>query len=452
MFRNRLVIILIIVAVVLVIVLIVGKKRGWIGGGTVTEVSVEKVSKRNITERVSASGKIYPHLDVKISPDVSGEIVELYVEEGDSVKAGQVLAKIKPDIYQAMYERAVAAQNTSQANYLQAKAAVTQGQAEFDRAEKTYNRNKTLHDQKVISDADWETIESAYKTAKAAYEGGQMNVDAAQYNVQSAQASVREAQEDLRKTTIYAPINGILTRLNIEKGERVLGTTQMEGTDMMHISDLNAIESWVDVSESDVLRVKVGDTTEIKLDAYPDQKFKGIVTQIGKSAKEAALGQSEQVTNFQVKILLLQNSYKSLFDSLKQKFPFLPGMSASVDIMTKEATNVLSVPIQSVTTREDTSSGGAHSGKSKNLTAEEKKKSDATQNETVFINNKGKAKAVKVTTGIQDDEYIEIKTGLKGDEEAVSGPFTVISRMLKDGDAIKVVDKSKLFKAETEKK
>jgi HlyD family secretion protein len=297
----------------------------------------------------------------------------------------------------------------------------------------------------VISDADWEAIESAYKTAKAAYEGGKMNVDAAQYNVQSAQASVREAQEDLHKTTIYAPINGILTRLNIEKGERVLGTTQMEGTDMMHISDLNAIESWVDVSESDVLRVKVGDTSEIKLDAYPDQKFKGIVTQIGKSAKEASLGQSEQVTNFQVKILLLQNSYKALFDSLKQKFPFLPGMSASVDIMTKEASNVLSVPIQSVTTREDTS-------KSKNMTSDNKKKSDAKQNEVVFINNNGKVKAVKVTTGIQDDEYIEITSGLKSDEEAVSGPFTAISRMLKDGDAIKVVDKSKLFKAETEKK
>lgn len=452
MFRNRLVVILIIVAVVLVIILIVGKKKGWVGGGSATEVSVEKVSKRNIIERVSASGKIYPHLDVKISPDVSGEIVELYVQEGDSVVAGQMLAKIKPDIYQAMLERAVAAQNTAQANYLQAKATVTQAQAEFDRAEKTYNRNKTLHDQKVISDADWEAIESAYKTAKASYEGGQMNVDAAQYSVQSAQASVKEATEDLHKTTIYAPINGILTRLNIEKGERVLGTTQMEGTDMIHISDLNAIESWVDVSESDVLRVKVGDTSEIKLDAYPDQKFKGIVTQIGKSAKENSLGTSEQVTNFQVKILLLQSSYKSIFDSLKEKFPFLPGMSASVDIMTKEVHDVISVPIQSVTTREDTSSAGAHSDKSKNITGEKKKKSDVKQNEIVFISFDGKAKAVKVTTGIQDDEYIEIKSGLKGDEEVVSGPFTAISRMLKDGDAIKVVDKSKLFKTDAEKK
>ena len=445
MFRNRLVLILLFVAVVLVIFLVVGKKKGWIGGGKATEVSVEKVSKKTITERISASGKIYPHLDVKISPDVSGEIVELYVNEGDSVVTGKVLAKIKPDIYQAMYERSVAAQNTSQANYLQAKAGLTQAQAEFEKTEKTYNRNKSLHDQKVISDADWELVESAYKTAKAAFEGGQMNVEGAQYSVQSAQASVREAAEDLHKTTIYAPINGILTRLNIEKGERVLGTTQMEGTDMMHISDLNSIEAWVDVSESDVLRVKEGDTSEIKLDAYPDQKFKGIVTQIGKSAKAAALGQSDQVTNFQVKILLLQKSYKALFDSLKQRFPFLPGMSASVDIMTKHVNDVLAVPIQSVTTREDTS-------KSKGVVSDKDKKSSSSSNEIVFVSNNGKAKAVKVQTGIQDDEYIEIKSGLKGDEQVITGPFTAISRLLKDGDAIKVVDKSKLFKAETEKK
>ncbi|MEO5675681.1 MAG: efflux RND transporter periplasmic adaptor subunit [Chitinophagales bacterium] len=437
--------ILIAVAVILVIFLLIGKKKGWIGGGTSTEVSIEKVSRKSITERVSASGKIYPHLDVKISPDVSGEIVELNVQEGDSVIAGQALAKIKPDIYQAMFERSVAAQNTAQANYLQAKSAVMQSQAEFDRAEKTYNRNKTLHEQKVISDADWETIESAYKAAKAASEGGQMNVDAAHYNVQSAQASVREAREDLHKTTIYAPISGILTRLNIEKGERVLGTTQMEGTDMIHISDLNAIEAWVDVSESDVLRVETNDTCDIKLDAYPDQKFKGIVTQIGKSAKEAGLGQSEQVTNFQVKILLLQNSYKSIFDSLRQKFPFLPGMSASVDIMTRQVRDVIAVPIQCVTTREDTS-------ESKNISSGESKKDEVKNNEIVFLNNNGKATAVKVVTGIQDDEFIEIKSGLKGDEEIITGPFTAISRLLKDGDAIKVVDKSKLFKTDTNKK
>ena len=411
------------------------------------EVSVEKVSHKSIVERVSASGKIYPQRDVSLSPDVSGEVVELYVKEGDSVIAGQQLAKIKPDIYQAMYDRAVAALNTSKANYLQAKAAVTQSQAQFDQAEKNYNRNKSLHDQKVISDADWENIETSYKAAKAANESAQMNVDGADYNVQSAQAGVKEAAEDLRKTTIYAPLNGIVTRLNIEKGERVLGTTQFQGTDMLHISDLNAIEAWVDVSESDVLRVKVKDTAEIKLDAYPDLKFKGLVEQIGKSAKVPELGQSEQVTNFQVKIWMIPDSYRQLKDSVQTKFPFLPGMSASVDILTKRVDNVMAVPIQSVTSRADAANNSSPDSKPDTSKA----KPMAQGSEMVFINDNGKAKTISVKTGIQDDEYIEIKSGLKGDEDVIDGPFSAISRLLKNGDEIKVVDKSKLFKTEEKK-
>ncbi|MBX7140352.1 MAG: efflux RND transporter periplasmic adaptor subunit [Chitinophagales bacterium] len=448
--KNRLIIILVIVAVVLVAVLLIGKKQGWIGGSKALEVSVEKVSRRSIVERVSASGKIYPQRDVKLSPDVSGEVVELYVTEGDSVVAGQPLAKIKPDIYQAILDRARAALNTSKANHLQAKSALTQASAEYEKAEKNYNRNKSLHDQKVISDADWELIETAYKTAKAGYESAQMNVDAAQYNVQSAEASVKEAEEDLRKTSIFSPLNGIVTRLNVEQGERVLGTTQFEGTDMMHISDLNAIEAWVDVSENDVLRVKVYDTCEIKLDAYPDRKFKGLVEQIGKSAKVPSVGQSEQVTNFQVKIWMLPDSYRMLKDSVNQKFPFLPGMSASVDIMTRRAVNAISVPIQSVTTRTDIFN---EKDKEKEKAADTSKAKVAgpPPGEAVFFNDNGKVKAVNVKTGIQDDEYIEILSGLKGDEEIVSGPFSAISRQLKDGDAIKVVDKSKLFKSDEKK-
>ena len=448
--KNRLIIILVIVAVVLVAVLLIGKKQGWIGGSKALEVSVEKVSRRSIVERVSASGKIYPQRDVKLSPDVSGEVVELYVTEGDSVVAGQPLAKIKPDIYQAILDRARAALNTSKANHLQAKSALTQASAEYEKAEKNYNRNKSLHDQKVISDADWELIETAYKTAKAGYESAQMNVDAAQYNVQSAEASVKEAEEDLRKTSIFSPLNGIVTRLNVEQGERVLGTTQFEGTDMMHISDLNAIEAWVDVSENDVLRVKMYDTCEIKLDAYPDRKFKGLVEQIGKSAKVPSVGQSEQVTNFQVKIWMLPDSYRMLKDSVNQKFPFLPGMSASVDIMTRRAVNAISVPIQSVTTRTDIFKD---KDKEKEKAADTSKVTAAgpPPGEAVFFNDNGKVKAVNVKTGIQDDEYIEILSGLKGDEEIVSGPFSAISRQLKDGDAIKVVDKSKLFKSDEKK-
>ena len=448
--KNRLIIILVIVAVVLVAVLLIGKKQGWIGGSKALEVSVEKVSRRSIVERVSASGKIYPQRDVKLSPDVSGEVVELYVTEGDSVVAGQPLAKIKPDIYQAILDRARAALNTSKANHLQAKSALTQASAEYEKAEKNYNRNKSLHDQKVISDADWELIETAYKTAKAGYESAQMNVDAAQYNVQSAEASVKEAEEDLRKTSIFSPLNGIVTRLNVEQGERVLGTTQFEGTDMMHISDLSAIEAWVDVSENDVLRVKVYDTCEIKLDAYPDRKFKGLVEQIGKSAKVPSVGQSEQVTNFQVKIWMLPDSYRMLKDSVNQKLPFLPGMSASVDIMTRRAVNAISVPIQSVTTRTDIFN---EKDKEKEKAADTSKAKVAgpPPGEAVFFNDNGKVKAVNVKTGIQDDEYIEILSGLKGDEEIVSGPFSAISRQLKDGDAIKVVDKSKLFKSDEKK-
>jgi HlyD family secretion protein len=445
MFRNRLVIILLIVAVVLAVVLVVGKKQGWIGSSKAQEVSIEKASPRTIIERVSASGKIYPQRDVKLSPDVSGEVVELYVSEGDSVAAGQPLAKIKPDIYVAILDQARAALNTAKANHLQAKATLMQSEAEYEKAQKNYNRNKGLHDQKVIADADWELIESAYKTARAGYESAQMNVDAAQYNVQSAEASVKQAEEDLRKTTIYAPLNGIVTSLKVEQGERVLGTTQFEGTDMMHISDLNAIEAWVDVSENDVLRVKVMDTCEIKLDAYPDRTFKGLVEQIGKSAKVPSIGQSEQVTNFQVKIWVMPASYQQLKDSLPHKFPFLPGMSASVDIMTRRALNAISVPIQSVTTRSDLFPEKRDGEKSDTTKTDEAKKGNG---EYVFVNENGKAKAIEVKTGIQDDEYIEIVSGLKSDAEVISGPFSAISRMLKDGDAVKVVDKSKLFKTE----
>ncbi|MBK9729802.1 MAG: efflux RND transporter periplasmic adaptor subunit [Chitinophagaceae bacterium] len=445
--KNRVLYILIAIAVILVIVLLVGKKQGWIGGSKGTEVSVETVSHKEITERVSASGKIYPELDVKLSPDVSGEVTELYIKEGDSVKAGMVLAKIKPDIYQAILDRSVAALNTSKSNSLQSQAALIQVTAELERSEKNYNRNKDLHNQKVISDADFENIEAAYKAAKANYDGALMTVKAADYSVQSAQASVKEATEDLRKTTIYAPINGIVSQLNIEKGERVLGTTQMQGTDMMHISDLNAIEARVDVSENDVLRVQLGDTSEIELDAYPDKKFKGVVKQIANSAKSTLTGQSEQVTNFEVKILLVKDSYKELIGADGKKFPFLPGMSASVAILTNKVTNVIAVPIQAVTTREETEDTLAAQSKT-GSDFKNTKKDAVKQQEVVFVIKNGIANTVAVKTGIQDDEFIEIKSGLKGDEQVITAPFSAISRLLKNGDVVKVVDKDKLFNTE----
>ncbi|MEO6166211.1 MAG: efflux RND transporter periplasmic adaptor subunit [Chitinophagales bacterium] len=449
--KNRILILLIAIVIILLIVLLVGKKQGWIGGSKATEVSAEMVSHKDIVERVSASGKIYPQLDVKLSPDVSGEVTELYVKEGDSVKSGIVLAKIKPDIYQAILDRSIAALNTSKSNSLQSQAALTQVTAEYERSEKNYNRNKDLHNQKVISDADFESIDAAYKAAKANYEGAQMTVKAADYSVQSAAASVKEAQEDLRKTTIYAPISGIVSQLNIEKGERVLGTTQMEGTDMMHISDLNAIEARVDVSENDVLRVQLGDTAEIELDAYPDKKFKGVVNQIANSAKSTLTGQSEQVTNFEVKILLVKDSYQELIGADGKQFPFLPGMSASVAIMTNTVTNVIAIPIQSVTTRDPVDTIANKSKPEGSATqkaavvAPNKRKESMKPEEVVFVVSNGIAKTVPVKTGIQDDEFIEIKSGLKGDEQVITGPFSAISRLLKSGDAVKTVEKDKLF-------
>lgn len=429
MTQKRWILLLILAAVVLVALTVVGRQQGWFGSGNAKEVSAEKVARRTIVERVAANGKIYAQTDVKISPDVSGEIVDLYVAEGDSVREGQLLLRIKPDIYQAIYDRAVAALNSARSNHLQAQAALLQASAELERQQKNYERSRRLYEQGVIAEAEWEAVVSAYKTAQAAAEGAQMNVEAALYNVRSAEAGVKEAQEDLRKTMIFAPMSGIVTRLNVEKGERVLGTTQMEGTTIMHISDLSTMEAWVDVSENDVLRVKIGDSAEVEVDAYPDKVFRGVVKSIGMSAKDAALGQTEQVTNFQVKILLLNDANRSLLDSLRQRFPFLPGMTAATSILTRKAEQVLSVPIQAVTTRADT----AH----RQNTGADKER----LREVVFVVSGGKAKLQPVVTGIQDEQHIEIIAGLQGDELVVSGPYSVVSRLLQDGDAVKITDR-----------
>ncbi|MCS6990436.1 MAG: efflux RND transporter periplasmic adaptor subunit [Chitinophagales bacterium] len=425
------------VALGLVVLTVMGRQRGWFGAGRATEVTVDSVVRRTIVERVSANGKIYAQTDVKISPDVSGEIVELFVAEGDSVREGQLLVRIKPDIYQAIYDRAVASLNTAKANLLQAQAAYTQAAAELERQQKNYERNKRLLEQGVISEAEWESIVSAYKSAGANAEGARMNVEAAQYNVRSAEAGVKEAHEDLRKTMIFAPMSGIVTKLNVEKGERVLGTAQMEGTTIMHISDLRTMEAWVEISENDVLRVSVGDSAEVEVDAYPGEVFRGVVKSIGMSATEAALGQTEQVTNFQVKILLLNDVNRRIMDSLRLRFPFLPGMTAAATILTRRAEHVLAVPIQAVTTRADTArqAGNNNERNMRNL------------REVVFVLEAGKARERQVVTGIQDDQYIQIISGLDGTEQVISGPYAAVSRLLSDGDPVKVVSKEKLVPA-----
>lgn len=423
---------------VLLLFVIIGKKAGWISSDNAEKVSTEKVSKRDIVEKVSASGKIYPVTEVKISPDVSGEIIDLPIEEGDSVMQGQLLAKIKPDIYVAQVDRSVAAVNNAKANYLNAQSQLTQIVVQFEKSEKDYNRNKDLFDKKVISQSEFDIYDAAYKSARASKEGTQQAVDAAKFMVNSAEASLKEANDQLYKTSIYAPMSGIISALNVEKGERVVGTSQFAGTEIMRIANLYAMEARVDVSENDVLKVSVGDTCEIEVDAYPDKTFKGVVYQVANSASSSStLVSTESVTNFTVKILLDQSSFVDMIDVQKKKFPFLPGMTASVNILTNHVYGINTVPIQSVTTREDSTDKNESQ---KKKTAKDKLK------EIVFVYENGEAKKVLVTTGIQDDEYIEIKSGLKGDEEIITAPYSAISRRLKDKMKVTKVDKKELYK------
>jgi len=428
-------------AIVLVLFLILAKKAGWVGNGGLTKVATEKAGRHDITEMVSASGNIYPKVEVKISPDVSGEITELNVAEGDSVTEGEVLAMIKPDYYLAELDRSNAALNTANANLLSSKSQLTQMQAQFDQAQVNYDRNKKLHDNKVISDVDWEQIELQYKNAKAALESAQQSVQAAGFNVKSAEAIVKQDQDYVSKTTVRAPMSGIVSKLNVQKGERMVGTSQFSGTEMMSIADLYAVEARVDVSENDVLKISLGDTARVELDAYPDRKFSGVVTEVpvsSKSSSTTASLSSDQVTNFTVKILLNRKSYLDMMDVKHKKFPFLPGMTTSVKIMTRHADAVIAVPIQAVTTREDTAA----------MRLRKKAGLQVTQ-ELVFLYSGGKVHSRLVTTGIQDNEFIEVKDGLKEGDEIVSAPFSAISKLLRDDMLVEKTDKEKLYKQDS---
>lgn len=434
--KNKLLIYLAIAVVVLIIFAVIGKKQGWIGKGNRTKVATEKASKRTIIESVSASGKIYPEVEVKISPDVSGEIIELPIQEGDSVTQGQLLVKIKPDIYLAMVDRANAAVNGSKANLANSKARLSQTKAQFEKAELSHKRNKSLFDQQVISQADYESSESAYKTAKAEVESAEQSVAASEFDINSAEAGLKESKDNLFKTTIYAPANGIISKLAVEKGERVVGTSQMTGTEMLRIANLSEMEAQVDVSESDIVRVSIGDTTEIEVDAYLDRKFKGVVSEIANSANSSGQMSTEQVTNFTVKIRIVRDSYQDLI-AKGQKFPFRPGMSCAVNIRTETSDNILTIPIQSVTTREEEKKDSlSKSAKNKEI------------KEIVFLLENGKAKKKEVKTGIQDDTYIEVLSGLKENDEVISAPYSAISRILKDSMEVEKVDKDKLYKVE----
>ncbi|UCH15446.1 MAG: efflux RND transporter periplasmic adaptor subunit, partial [Bacteroidales bacterium] len=402
---------------------------------TTYDVAIEKAQKRDITEFITANGKIKPETEVKISPDVSGEIVELYIKDGDKVKDGQLLLKIKPDTYISIRDRAAASVDAAKANLANSRAQLEQIKVQFEQARLSFNRNKKLWDEGVISEADWENAKSSFEIAEANVAAAEQTVIAARHSVKSAEASLTEANENLIKTSVYAPMSGTISILNVEKGERVVGTELMTGTEMLRIADLSKMEVLVEVNENDIVRVNELDTAIIELDAYLDRKFRGVVTEIANSAKVAGFS-TDQVTSFEVKILLLEESYKDLIEQ-GHNVPFRPGMSASADIRTEVKFNVLSLPIQAVTTKIDTLE------KSDTIAHDEK---DKDPDEIVFIYENGKVQQTKVTTGIQDNNYIEILEGLVENDEVVVAPYNTINKKLKDGSLVNVVDEKELYK------
>jgi HlyD family secretion protein len=412
-----------------------------------TEVAIEKSAIRNIIETVTASGKIYAQDEVKISSDVSGEIVALYVKEGDYVQKGQLLAKIQPESYQAYVEQAEASLNGSIATYKNAQAQLSnlkarekQVSAQLENAKDAYDRAQQLFSDNNISKADLEQAKTAYRTAlseldatKETIHGAQYSIEGAQAQIKASQAQIREARNNLSKTTIYAPMSGTISALNVEEGEKVVGTLQMSGTEILRISNLTGMEVRVDVSENEVIKIVKGDTAEVEIDAYLGRKFKGIVTEVALSSKGMASGglaavSNDQSTNFVVKVMILPESYSDLLS--KNRDPFLPGMSATVEIKTEIAYNVVAAPVQGVTTRDN---------------AQTKE-----QEEVVFVVKEGKAEKVLVSTGLQDDTYIEIKSGLKNDASIIIAPYNFLSKTIKPGDKVTVVDKDKLKPEEEE--
>lgn len=456
--KKKLIRYLLIALVALVILVIVAKKNGWVGKSTEIKVSTELVSKKDIIETVSANGKIQPEIEVKISPDVSGEIVDLYVKEGDQVKKGDLLAKINPDFYLSNLDKMTAAVNTSKATLANSKASLATVESQLVNAKATYERNKKLYESGVISDSEWDAAQSAYKVAKSAVDGANESVKAAEFNVISAQASLKEANNSLTKTSVYAPVSGTISKLSVEKGERVVGTSQFSGTEMMRIANLKEMEVNVSVNENDIVRVTIGDTAEIEVDAYLNRKFKGIVTEISNSANNitTATTSIDQVTNFDVKIRILRSSYTDLITkSDTNSSPFRPGMSATVDIQTEIVKNVLAVPIQAVTTREDTTelADQTKPKKKENKDSEPYEEvvskkdllKESGTNEFVFIYSNGIVTKKEVKTGIQDNTYIQILEGLTEKQEVVTAPFKAISKQLKDGDKVTKVDKKDIF-------
>ena len=411
MSKKTLFILLGIVAIVIV-ALIAGKKSGAFGKtGNFKAVETQKIERATIIETVAATGKIQPEIEVKLSSEVSGEIIDLPIKEGQDVKKGDLLVKINPDLVQAQVSQSQAALQNSRAGLSQAEATLNQ-------AKLTFERNKPLFDKGVISKA-----ESDYQIAQA-------NRQSAFYNVQSVAAQVKQATDNLGRTSIFAPRDGTISMLNVELGERVVGTAQMAGTEIVRVANLQNMEVEVDVNENDIVKIQVGDSTIVEVDAYLKKKFAGVVTEIANSAQATLT--ADQVTNFKVKVRILEESYKDLLEGKKDTYsPFRPGMTATVDIITKKRNDILAAPISAIVVKSDTSATKRSSAKASDVTSDEKF-------ECVFIKDGDTAKLKVVTTGIQDDSKIEILSGLEEGDEIITGPYSLVAKSLKTGDKVEL--------------
>jgi HlyD family secretion protein len=410
----------------IIILLVILSKAGIFGDrDDAVEIETAKANEITIVETVSATGKIQPEIEVKISSEVSGEIIALPVKEGQVVKKGELLVRINPDLYTSGVDRSVS-------NYSGTKAGLNQADASFKEAQANYNRNKTLFDKGIISRSDWDKAIASFEVAKASKQS-------AYYNVQSASATVKEAKDNLGRTSIYAPESGTISMLNVELGERVLGTQQMTGTEILRVANLNNMEVEVDVNENDIVKISIGDSTNIQVDAYLKKVFKGIVTSISNSASSTTT--ADQVTNFKVKIRILKESYQDLLEGKPETYsPFRPGMTATVDIMTTRKENIIGVPISSVVVKSDTTAVSKIKIDDENNPDKPKQKSDK-KLECVFVKVGDKAKIRIVKTGIQDDTNIEILSGLKKGDEVIVGPYNTVSKDLNSGDKVKLAVK-----------
>ena len=412
-------------AVVLIILLIILSKTGAIGNKSEgIEVETAKADEITIVETVSATGKIQPEIEVKISSEVSGEIIALPIKEGQVVRKGDLLVKINPDLYTSGYNRTIS-------NLSGTKAGLSQADAQFKEAKANYDRNKSLFDKGIISKADWDRAVSAFEVAKASKQS-------AYYNVQSASATVNEAKDNLGRTTIYSPADGTISMLGVELGERVLGTQQMTGTEILRVANLNNMEVEVDVNENDIVKINVGDSAKVEVDAYLKKEFKGIVTSISNSASMALT--ADQVTNFKVKIRILKESYMDLLEGKPASYsPFRPGMTATVDIITTRKEKVLGVPISAVVIKTDTTANKKPLAATPKDSEEKKVKAKTDKKyECVFVKSGDKARLRVIKTGIQDDTNIEVITGLKKGDIIIIGPYTTVTKDLKPGDVVSI--------------